>query len=300
MSFSYALPEAQPDAAFRFCVKQRTLQRPVEISGIGIFTGEKSTLRLTPSEADTGVLFQRQDLPHQPFFPATLDYVQGTPRCTMLGVQGVLVQTVEHLLATLKAYQIDNVLVEIDGPEVPILDGSAQPFVQLIEKGGVCLLDEVRPQGRLEAPVYWSQNDTHLIAIPSDEYRISYTLHYPHCDLIGTQYYSFVVNEENFKEQIAPCRTFSLYEEIAPLIKQGFLKKGGLENGILIKDNAVANPGGLRFKDEMVRHKILDLIGDLSLMGLSFSAHVFAIRSGHASNVAFAKELAKHIKMENA
>ncbi|MBI2743867.1 MAG: UDP-3-O-[3-hydroxymyristoyl] N-acetylglucosamine deacetylase [Chlamydiales bacterium] len=280
--------------------KQRTLQRSVSISGVGVFTGEKTTLRLCPAEADTGILFQRLDLPHKPFLPATLDHVQGTPRCTMIGIQGVLVQTVEHLLSALKAYQIDNVLIEIRGPEVPILDGSARGFVELIEQAGVCVLGEERTQGKLEAPVFWSQKETHLVAIPSDEYRVSYTLHYPHSDFIGSQFYSIVVDETRYKEEIASSRTFSLYEDVAPLIEKGFLKGGSFESGILIKDNAVANPGGLRFKDEMVRHKVLDLIGDLSLMAISFSAHIIAIRSGHTSNIAFAKELAKYIKMENA
>lgn len=218
----------------------------------------------------------------------------------MIGGQGVLVQTVEHLLSALKAHQIDNALIEISGSEVPILDGSAEGFVEMIDRAGVVIQNEERASGKLEKPVYWSQGETHLVAIPSDSYQISYTLHYPHSSFIGSQYYSFVVDEEGFKQEIASSRTFSLYEEIAPMIEKGLLKGGSLANAVLIKDNALVNPEGLRYKDEMVRHKILDLIGDLSLIAVSFQAHIIAIRSGHASNIAFAKEVAKQIKMESA
>jgi UDP-3-O-[3-hydroxymyristoyl] N-acetylglucosamine deacetylase len=300
LSIPCTLPETKRGSLHLALTKQRTLQHSASLSGVGLFTGESATLRISPAEADTGILFQRIDLPQKPFFPATLEYVEGTPRCTIIGSQGVFVQTVEHLLSALKASGIDNALIEIDGPEVPILDGSAAGFMQLIEEAGICLLNEERPKGVFDQPLYWSKGDTHLVALPSHEYRISYTLHYPHSDLIGSQYLSFQVDEEAFKQDIAPSRTFSLFEEIAPLIEKGFIKGGSLENAILIKDDNVVNPGGLRFQDEMVRHKILDLIGDLSLIGIPFLAHIIAIRSGHASNIAFAKELANHIKLENS
>lgn len=298
LSINCTLPEVKKGQISSPCTKQRTLERKVSLSGVGLFTGEQATLSIAPAEADSGVNFRRTDLPRRPFLPATLEYVQGTPRCTMIGSQGSLVQTVEHLLSALRSYQIDNALIEIHGPEVPILDGSAKGFVELIEEAGIAELHEERIVAKLERPVFWSQGDTHLIALPADEYRISYTLHYPHSPFIGSQYYSFVASETRFKNEIAPCRTFSLYEEIVPLIEKGFLKGGSLANAVLIRDNAVLNPEGLRFHDEMVRHKILDLIGDLSLI-TPFTAHIIAIRSGHASNVAFAKELAKQIKMES-
>jgi len=299
LSINCTLPEVKKDPVSSSQTKQRTLQRKVSLAGEGLFTGEKAVLSIGPAEADTGILFQRTDLPRKPFLPAILEYVQGTPRCTMIGCQGALIQTVEHLLSALKGCQIDNALIEIHGPEIPILDGSAKEFVELIEQAGIAEQTEERVFGKLERPVFWSQGDTHIVALPSNEYRISYTLHYPHSAFIGSQYLSIVCNEANFKNEIAPCRTFSLYEEIVPLIEKGFLKGGNLSNAVLIRDNAVANPEGLRFKDEMVRHKILDLIGDLSLIGTPFLAHIIAIRSGHTSNVAFAKELAKHITMEN-
>lgn len=281
--------------------KQRTIMRPVSRAGLGLFTGEKISLTLRPASIGSGILFQRIDLPEKPILPAQLKYVQGTPRCTMIGDQGVFIQTVEHLLAALRASEIDNAIVEISGSEVPIFDGSSDQFVKMIDEAGILIQEEGnRPVYRLFAPIYWSMGDIHLIALPSDEYRISYTLHYPHSKFLRSQYHSISVNEENFKSQISTCRTFSLYEEIVPMIEKGFIKSASLENGVVIKDDAVMNPEGPRFENEMVRHKILDVIGDLSLVGCNFIAHIIAIRSGHASNIAFARELQNHIKMENS
>jgi UDP-3-O-[3-hydroxymyristoyl] N-acetylglucosamine deacetylase len=280
-------------------IKQRTLQHSVSAMGVGLFSGEKVSIRLCPAAANTGIVFQRVDLPHHPILPARSECVQGTPRCTVIGNGEDFVQTVEHLLAALRAYSIDNVLIEISSCEVPIFDGSALHFVAMIEEAGICELDAGKKIFRLKTPIFWSKGDIHLIALPSEEYRISYTLHYPHSATIGTQFYTFVLDQEGFKSEIAPCRTFSIYEEIVPMIEKGLVKGGSLGNAIIIKEDAVVNPDGLRYPDEMVRHKVLDLIGDLSLVP-PFLAHVVAVRSGHASNNAFAKELFNHIKMENS
>jgi UDP-3-O-[3-hydroxymyristoyl] N-acetylglucosamine deacetylase len=279
--------------------KQRTLLHSIAAVGVGLFSGEKVSIRLCPAGENTGIVFQRIDLPHRPILFARSEYVQGTPRCTIIGNGKDFVQTVEHLLAALCAYSIDNVLIEISGCEVPIFDGSSMHFVSMIEEAGICEQQCERKVFRLKAPIFWSQGEIHLIALPSDEYRISYTLHYPHSTTIGTQFYTFALEQEDFKNEIAPCRTFSIYEEIAPMIEKGLVKGGSLDNAVIIKDDAVVNPDGLRFPDEMVRHKVLDLYGDLSLVP-PFLAHVVAVRSGHASNNAFAKELSNHIKVENS
>lgn len=279
-------------------VKQRTLRKGVSDTGIGLFTGEKVSIALLPAEENVGIVFRRSDLPQKPMLPAKSEFVQATPRCTIIGHGKVVVQTVEHLLAALRAYGIDNVIIEISGGEVPIFDGSSKRFVELIEKAGICELESERELFKLETPIFWSQGDVHLVALPSNEYRISYTLHYPHCPRIGTQFYSFAFDLERFKKEIASCRTFSIYEEIAPMIEKGLVKGGSLDNAIIIKGGMIVNPEGLRYPDEMARHKILDLIGDLSLVP-PFLAHVIAVRSGHSSNNAFAKELLNHIKMEN-
>jgi UDP-3-O-[3-hydroxymyristoyl] N-acetylglucosamine deacetylase len=268
-----------------------TLKNEISFSGTGLFTGQQVHVRICPANNGEGIVFQRVDLPHRPHISARLGSVQGTNRCTILGDKDVAVYTVEHLLSALKAFGIDNALIEISGPEVPIFDGSAKVFCELIEKAGTVQTGSERPLVKLTSPVFWSQGEVHLVALPADEYRISYTLHYPHSSFLRSQFYSTVINEEVFKAEIAPCRTFCLYEEVAVMIEKGLLKGGGLDNGVIIKDNQVMNPEGLRFSDEMVRHKILDMVGDLSLIPFPFLAHIIAIRAGHASNLAFAKEL---------
>jgi UDP-3-O-[3-hydroxymyristoyl] N-acetylglucosamine deacetylase len=200
--------------------------------------------------------------------------VQGTPRCTIVGNDFFSIQTVEHLLAALAAYQIDNVRIQLTGPEVPIFDGSSLMFVQMLKEAGCTEQEEEKLIYTLTRPIYCAKDDALLIA----------------------QYYSTFVDRDLFDNNIAPCRTFSVYEEVAPLIEKGLLKGGSLENAIVIKNNQVMNPGGLRFPDEMVRHKILDMVGDLFLMGVSFSAHIVAVRSGHCMNNLLAHALFNHFK----
>ena len=298
MSISYEVAVEKSDRkGTSLLISQQTLGQSVSAEGLALFTGERVSICLCPAEEDHGIVFQRVDLPHRPRIPAKLQYVQGTARCTMLGNKKESVQTIEHLLAALKAAGIDNALVEISGSEVPVFDGSALFFVEMIEKAGIKSQEKEKSVHVLKTPIFWSCGETHLIALPSDELRFSYTLHYPHYPAIGTQFYSFAMTSESFKREIAPCRTFSIYEEIAPMIERGLMKGGSLENAVLFKDGTVLNSEGLRFPEEPVRHKILDLIGDLSLFD-SISAHIVAIRSGHASNVAFGRELYNHMKME--
>src|SRR5579872_3097245 len=196
--------------------KQRTLKREVSLTGVGVFTGATVKISLHPAPGDHGIIFERSDLPNKPRIPAKVEFVQKTPRCTILGDGDISIQTVEHVLAALKAYQVDNVLIEIHGPEVPIFDGSAISFIEAIEQAGIDIQDAEKRIITLSAPLFWSEGEVQIIALPSDEYRISYTLHYPHSPLLRSQYHSFVVEEESFKREIAPSRTFSLYEEIAP------------------------------------------------------------------------------------
>ncbi len=248
----------------------------------------RSRIRLIPASKDTGIVFQRTDLPGRPEIPALLDFVSGTPRCTCLGKGTASVQMVEHLLSAFYGLGIDNLRIELEGPEIPAGDGSAIEYVRLIEASGVHTLDAPKKIIRVEQPVYWSQGDIQIVALPSPEFRISYTLHYPQSPVIRTQFYSF---NERYKEEIAPCRTFSLYEEIAPFLEKGLIKGGGLGNALIIQGDRILNPEGARFPDEMVRHKVLDMIGDLSLLGGFLQGHILSVRSGHAANVAFAKLL---------
>ncbi len=274
---------------------QKTVRKEIEIKGQGLFTGKDAVVRILPAEANSGIVFKRIDLPEKPIIPAHVTVAQRTTRYTQIGKGKASVQTVEHLLSALTAYGIDNAVIEITGPEVVVGDGSANIFVEKIEKVKIQELDEPKKIFRLTEPIYFSENEIQIIALPSDEYQISYTLHYPHSLYLKSQYYHFKISPENYKNEIAQCRTFSLFEEIEPLIKMGMIRGGGLDNAVLIQGDKILNPEGARFYNEMVRHKILDLIGDLSLIGVPFLAHIIAIRSGHYSNICFAKKFLQTI-----
>lgn len=231
--------------------------------------------------------------------PASIEYVVNTSRSTTIGIDGVYIHTVEHVLAALSAYQIDNLLIEISDMEPPIGDGSSQVFIEMIESAGVVSQEGTVSPFQLSQPVYFSEGSCHLVALPADEFRISYTLHYPEHPRLHAQFVTFPINAEVFKQQIASSRTFSTYEEVSLLMDLGLIKGGSLANAVIIHRDAVFSQGGMRFPDEMARHKLLDLIGDLSLIGFSIRMHVIAIRSGHETNIAFAKKLYGTIMKEN-
>ncbi len=271
---------------------QKTIEREVSASGIGLFTGQKVSLRIIPSSPNTGIIFQRVDLPGKPEIPAKLSFVQDAVRCTRLAKESASIHMVEHLLSALSAMQIDNAKIEVEGPEILAADGSAKLFVELIELAGIKQQNAPRSLIKITKPLYWSEGDVHLVALPANEFRISYTMHYPHSPLLRSQYYTVSLTPEKFKDEIAFCRTFSFYEEILPFIEKGLIKGGGLENALVIKGDQVMNPEGERSFNEMVCHKVLDLNGDLSLIGAPILGHIISIRSGHSSNVAFAKLIA--------
>lgn len=280
--------------------RQRTLKREVSFSGIGIHTGKQVELKFTPSRVGTGIVFQRIDLAGQPKIPATLEYVCDTHlRSTTIGLKDVRIHTVEHVLAAISAYNIDNLVIKISDVEPPIGNGSSDVFVDMIEKAEVLEQELTHSIYSLQKPIFWSEGGIHLVALPYDGCRFSYTLHYPNSKMLKSQFYSFLLSPEAFKKEIAPCRTFLLYEEVAALMDLGLIKGGSLDNAVVVKEDAIFSKGGLFFPDEMVRHKILDMIGDLSLVGFTIQAHVIAIRAGHASNFAFAKKLFNTITLEN-
>lgn len=277
-------------------LQQKTLKEEIAKHGKGLFTGADVVLRLFPAPPGSGVVFCRSDLPQKPEVQGLTENVQDAARCTKIGQGKETVQTIEHLMAAVRASGIDNLLVDITGPEVPIFDGSALPFLEMIEEAGIVEQEAVKEVYILEKPVAWSQGDMHLVALPSEQLKISYTLHYPQSPYLKSQYYSYTLNSHTFRSEIAPCRTFALYEEIAPLLEKGILKSANLESGVVIDGMKVMNPEGVRFSDEMVRHKILDMIGDFALLGNTFYAHLIAIRTGHAANHKFAKELRQFLR----
>lgn len=272
--------------------QQKTIEKEVFLNGIGLFTGAKVSILLKPAKENTGIIFKRVDIENnKTSIFANLSFVQQTPRSTILGDGKVNILTVEHLLSAIGAFEIDNLIIEVKGPEIPVGDGSANIFVDLIEKAKVVEQKENKKILKLLKPMHWSKKEVHIIAIPSDEYKISYLLNYPNSKILKSQYYTCVVTPSSYKKEIASARTFSLYEEIEPFLKKGLIKGGGLSNALVIKEDKILNPDGIRFEEEMARHKILDLIGDLSLIGKKINAHIIAIRSGHFSNISFAKKL---------
>ncbi len=237
------------------------------------------TIHFSPANVDTGINFCRSDLAHKPIIPGNVDHIKETARNTTIGIGDVRLHTVEHVLAAIRAFDIDNLLVEVEGIEPPVGNGSSDVFVDMIEKVGILEQDTNVEIKQLNTPVYHSEGDTHLVALPCDRYKISYTLNYPNSDLLRAQYFSTDVTTDIFKSDIACCRSFGLYEEIGPLIDRGLIKGCSLANAVVVKDDVVFSKDGLFFPDEMVRHKVLDVIGDLSLVGFPFQAHIIAIRS---------------------
>lgn len=282
------------------CRYQNTLKNPISFSGIGIHTGQIVSIRFCPAKAGTGIVFKRIDLSSQPIIPATLEYVCDTSRSTTLGIADIRIHTVEHVLAAIRAYHIDNLTIEISSIEPPVGNGSSDVFVGMIEEAGVLQQEEKTPIISLKKPIYWSENEIHLVALPSEQLQISYTLNYPESEILKCQYQSLTITPESFKSDLASCRTFSQYEEVSALMDRGLIKGGSLDNAVIINDKAIFSKNGLFFPDEMVRHKILDMIGDLALIGFPFLAHIISIRSGHKSNIEFSKKLYQSFTTENS
>jgi UDP-3-O-[3-hydroxymyristoyl] N-acetylglucosamine deacetylase len=244
-------------------------------------------LRICPG--GEGIAFARVDLPGAPRIPARLDSVVDTQRNTTLGVGEARVHTVEHLMSALWAAGVWDAVVEIDGPEVPLLDGSALPFLEELEQ---------QPQAEpleLQRPVAFSEGNAHLVALPHEGFKVSYTLHYPQCAAIRSQYMSLELDSAQFRRELAPCRTFVCREEVEALQRAGLIKGGGLDNAVVFDGAEVLNEEGLRFGDEPVRHKMLDLVGDLALLGAPLKAHIIAICGGHRAHVALGHKIVEAI-----
>lgn len=270
---------------------QTTLKQAVSCQGKALFTGQDVTVHLIPAEPGTGIVFRRTDLAGAPEIKACTDNLQEGIRTTKIGKGDASVQLIEHCMAALFALGVDNVRIDISGPEVPIFDGSALAFVELIAKGGIQTQGVDKKTYTLEAPCYFSTGETHLVALPANEFRISYTLHYPQSPYLKSQYFSTAITPDLFCREIASCRTFALYEELVPLIQKGILKNAALEHGVVIDGQKVLNPEGARFADEMVRHKILDMVGDFALLGTSLNVHLIGVKTGHAANHEIAKQM---------
>src|SRR6186997_296472 len=264
---------------------QRTLRRATTCAGIGLHSGSKVTLSLRPAPADFGIRFRRADLGGLEV-PATADHVGGINYATGLSRDAVKIDTVEHLMAALASLGVDNAIVELNSPEVPIMDGSAAPFIYLIQEAGVKPLNTVRKYLKVMRPMSLTRGDKRIAIYPSDHFKVTYSIAYDH-PMLRHQSRTIRLSEESFVEEIAPARTFTFLNEVERLRQQGLALGGSLENAIVIGDTGILN-NGLRFDDEFVRHKILDVIGDMALIGRPLIGHLVAHRGGHALHTAFA------------
>src|SRR5271168_2247647 len=263
---------------------ETTVQRPVDASGVGLHSGVPVNIRILPAPPSTGIVFVRTDLDGFSI-PASWRYVQKVSYATSLMRQGVLISTTEHLLSVFYSMGIDNAFVEIDNLEVPILDGSGQPFVELIRAAGIKQFRRRRRYLRIRRPVSVEGNGRRITILPSDRFLLTCDVFYDH-PLVGKQSLDMEVTPERYAREIAPARTFGFAHELDQMRDMGLIRGAALENAMCFDRQTVQNPKGLRFSDECCRHKALDLIGDLALIGKPLLGHVIAERAGHAMHTA--------------
>lgn len=274
-------------------MKQRTILREVSIKGKSLHTGEEVQLTLKPAPENHGVVFRRTDLFGKPELKPIVDLVDDLVRSTTIADGHAKVHTVEHVLSALNGCGVDNVLIEMDASEPPILDGSAKHFVNLIQQAEPVEQDAEREYFVLEEPISVTKGSSSIIALPYDGFRITCTS----ADDRGihTQHLMLDIDPETYVAQVAPARTFTIYEDIEELLKLGKIKGGSLDSAIVIKGDKIVSKEPLRFKDEFVRHKMLDIVGDIVLAGMPIKAHIVGVRPGHALNAELSKALRKKI-----
>ncbi len=274
-------------------MKQRSILRDVSISGKSLHTGEEVHLTLKPAPINHGIVFQRLDLFGKPELKPSVEFVTDLVRSTTIASGHAKVHTVEHVLSALNGCGIDNVLIEMDASEPPILDGSAKHFVNLIQQAEPVEQEAEREYFELEEPVSVTRGGSSIIALPHDGFRVTCTSTDDRG--IHTQHLSLDIDPESYIAQVAPARTFTIYEDIEELLKLGKIKGGSLDSAIVIKGDKILSKEPLRFKDEFVRHKILDIVGDIVLVGMPVKAHFIAVRPGHALNAELSKVLQRKL-----
>lgn len=304
--------------------KQKTIAKEATISGIGLHTGAEVTLTFKPAPANHGFVFQRMDLPEQPTIAALATHVTQTARGTTISQNSADVHTVEHVLAALSGLEIDNCLITLSGPEPPITDGSAMPFIKKLEEAGIELQSEDRNYYTITEPIVYADKaaGVEVMAIPAENYQVTVMVDY-NTNVLGTQN-AHMADISQFKEAFASCRTFSFLHELEFLLDNGLIKGGDLNNAIVYvdreispesmvklrkafnKDHVAVKPNGildnldLHFPNEAARHKLLDVVGDLALVGRPIKGRIIATKPGHEANTAFAKMLLQHIKKEES
>lgn len=268
---------------------ETTLKNAVSVSGIGLHHGVPVTIRILPAPPTTGIVFIRTDL-NNFAITASWKHVARVSYATSLMRQGVLISTTEHLLSALYSMGIDNAYVEIDNLEVPILDGSAQPFIELIAQAGIEVSRRRKRYLRVKEPVSVEGNGKCITILPADHFFLTCNVYFPH-PKVGAQSLDLEVTPERYATEIAPARTFGFEKELDQMRDMGLIRGASLESAVCFTENGVLNPGGLRYRDECCRHKALDLIGDLALIGRPLLGHVIAERAGHAMHVALVAKI---------
>ena len=265
---------------------QRTLEQSVGCSGIGLHSGKKVNMVLKPAPINHGIKFVRKDLPDDPTIPARFNCVVDTSLATVIGLDGAIVSTIEHLMACLAGLSIDNLIVELDSYEVPVMDGSAGPFTRMILDAGIREQRAERHFFVLNEPIELEQDGKFVGAYPDTTFKITCTIEFEH-HLIRKQSYSIEVVDHIFHREISSARTFGFLHEVEYMKRYGLARGGSLDNAVVIDKSDILNEEGLRYKDEFVRHKLLDCIGDFSLLGMPILGHIVTKKSGHAFNHAF-------------
>jgi UDP-3-O-[3-hydroxymyristoyl] N-acetylglucosamine deacetylase len=273
--------------------QQQTLSNPISCTGVGLHTGKPVTLTLRPAPTDTGVVFVNRNGHAGATLAASVDHLVATELCTAISGNGFQVKTIEHVLAALAGLSVDNVFVDIDAAEAPVMDGSSAPFVRLIQSAGVKAQNRRRAFLKITRPLEIVDGSRRIRIEPSSTPRITYTIQYDH-PLIRTQTYTYEHSTHAFATEIAEARTFGFLQEVEALWSRGLGRGGNLENTVVLSQDGILNESGLRFADEFVRHKVLDLIGDFSLLGLPFIGHLIADRSGHALHTRLVKQILDH------
>ncbi len=265
---------------------QKTIAKEAHCSGIGVHSGKEVNLRVKPAPVNHGIRFARMDLPNCPSVPARFNKVVDTSLATVIGDDGFIVSTIEHMMAALTGLAIDNALVLVDNYELPIMDGSAGPFARMLHSAGIEIQSAPRCFFVVHEPIELEEDGKFVGAYPAPHFRLTCTIEFAH-RLIKTQTYDVIVDNGCFEDEIADARTFGFRQEVEYMKQFGLGQGGSLDTAIVVDQDKILNPGGLRYKDEFVRHKLLDCIGDFSLLGLPLMAHIVTKRSGHAFNHAF-------------
>jgi UDP-3-O-[3-hydroxymyristoyl] N-acetylglucosamine deacetylase/3-hydroxyacyl-[acyl-carrier-protein] dehydratase len=301
---------------------KKTINSEICYTGVGLHTGEITTIKFLPAGPDEGIIFKRVDLPNKPIIPADIDHVVDISRGTTIGINGANISTVEHVLAAIKGLNIDNIICEVNGPEVPVADGSAIVFLKLLKEVGLKQQSSIREYFEFDEAIsmYGLENNVDIVIVPSDDLKVTFMVDYKH-PYLGTQY-TFLPSLKYFEKEFASARTFCFLNEIIYLKDQGLIKGGSLDNAIVVAEpkitqeqeeklkktfgfkeipkykNGLLNNTDLRYQNEFVRHKVLDLIGDIALLGIPIKGHILAARSGHKTNVELVKKLRKIYKKQ--